>query len=929
MAEIKKQVYVSKENLQKVLEFLKNQNETLYLRKGAEAASAAKVKSALTLTVGDTNVTFDGSEAKSAAVAAKVHNHTASSITDFDGAVKKVVFGNQDTQGTVTAHKHDNLEALNMVTVQYVKDWNAKIGVKDVEKLEYSNTAMEGVADVKTAIDVLVKNIQIGSAAISATTANVNGLAERLTTAENKIGDASKGLTKDIADLKDKVGDASSGLVKDVAGLKDAIGASGTVTEAIANAQKAADDAQKAADAAAAAVVTEKGRAEGEEQALQSSIDAVKDSVDAINNGTTGILAEAKKYADGKDTEIKNTIGTVEQGKTVVSLIAEAKKAGTDAAAAVATEKSRAEAIEQGLRSDLGNVGDAAKANGSAFARIAQVKADLTNEAITARTAEKKIKDAADAAQADVNALKVKVGDAADTADDATVYGAIAAEKARAEGKEGELRTDLGQKTDAVTADTAFGKIAKLNADKNTEGSVDYKIDQAITNVNTTTSGLAGRVGTLETKVGSADDTAAADGSLYARVKQNVADIDAIEKDYLKTADKTELANAIKTEKDRLDAFMADADVSAQAVDTLKEIQEYITKDGEAAATMTTNIANNKAAIDAINNKDTGILATAKKYADDQDAAQKTTLETAISTAKTEAIEAAAADATSKVNTAKSALETEINKKANQTALQDEIDRAKGAEQTNANAIATLNGGVNTEGSVAKAVNDAKTALTAEINKKADTETLNAKVEELKAADTKLSERIAKFEGDGAGSVAAQVKAVKDDLDAHKAAQAIKEKAVDDKLAVIQGEANVEGSIKKALADAKAYTDTKESAINELLGTKDDAATVDTAFGRIAKEAARATAAEEALGGRIDTADGKIAALEATVDTKTTGLKDRMTVAETNITNLKTDMLGAQTDITNIQNVLNNLVPLTDGELMAMLNQVYNINNNA
>ena len=125
-------------------------------------------------------------------------------------------------------------------------------------------------------------------------------------------------------------------------------------------------------------------------------------------------------------------------------------------------------------------------------------------------------------------------------------------------------------------------------------------------------------------------------------------------------------------------------------------------------------------------------------------------------------------------------------------------------------------------------------------------------------------ERIAKFEGDGAGSVAAQVKAVKDDLDAHKAAQATKEKAVDDKLAVIQGEANVEGSIKKALADAKAYTDTKESAINGLLGTKEDAATVDTAFGRIAKEVARATAAEEALGGRIDTANGKITALENT-----------------------------------------------------------------
>ena len=91
-----------------------------------------------------------------------------------------------------------------------------------------------------------------------------------------------------------------------------------------------------------------------------------------------------------------------------------------------------------------------------------------------------------------------------------------------------------------------------------------------------------------------------------------------------------------------------------------------------------------------------------------------------------------------------------------------------------------------------------------------------------------------------------------------------------------------------------------------------------------------ATAAEEALGDRIDTADGKIAALEATVDTKTTGLKDRMTAAEADIDSLKSDMTAAQgditninTDITNIQAQLANLIPLTNAELDAMLEEVY------
>ena len=481
-------------------------------------------------------------------------------------------------------------------------------------------------------------------------------------------------------------------------------------------------------------------------------------------------------------------------------------------------------------------------------------------------------------------------------------------------------------------ADTNKAAITTLNANKETVGSVDYKIDQAISKVNTAAEGLGGRVSALETKVGSDKDVAAADGSLYARVAQNVKDIDAIEKDYLKTADKTELANAIKTEKDRLDTFMADADVSAQAVDTLKEIQSYITKDGQAAATMTTNIANNKAAIDAINDPDSGILATAKKYADDQDDTLHDTITGEIATAKSEAISAAASDAESKVGAAKAELQGKIDAKADQTALEAEVERAQGAEEANANAIATLNGGVNTEGSVAKAVNDAKTALTTEINKKADTATLNAKVEELKAADTKLSERIAKFEGDGAGSVAAQVKAVKDDLDAHKAAQVTKEAQVDGKLAVIQGEANVEGSIKKALADAKAYTDTRESAINGLLGTKDDAAAVDTAFGRIAKEVARATAAEEALANRATALETKVgdstkglvkdvADLKTTVGNAQSGLvKD---VADLKTIDAGTRLTAAETSIKDLQAWVAAHETITNDELDAMLNTVY------
>ena len=887
---VNKQVYVSKENLQYVLGLLKTKNEKLYLGKYDEAASAAKVKAGLKITVGDAaEFNFDGSEEKQIAVAAKIHKHVASDITDLKSAVNKIVFGNEDNTGIVMAHEHLNLSVLDGISNDKVAAWDAKIGVDDVEKLAYSNDAMTGVANVKKAIDVLVKNIQINSVALSDATANVNGLATRLTQAE-----------KDIDALETTVNDAESGLVKKVADLEAANAEGGTVAQAIA-------DAKKAADAAAAAVVTEKGRAEGEEAKLKASIDA-------INDGTTGILKQAQNYADSKDTEIKNTIGTVAEGKTVVGLITDAQRQADKGVADAATEATRATGVENALRADLGQKADSAAAEGSAFARIAQLKVDLAAEATTARAAEQAALKAGQDAQKDVDALEALVGDAADTKDDATVYGAIAAEKARAMAAEKKAQDQ---------ADANKAAIATLNGNDTVEGSVDKKIKDAIANVNTTTDGLAGRVNTLETKVGSADDDAAADGSLYARVAKNVADIDAIEADYLKAADKTELQNAINTEKGRLDAFMADADVTEQAVNTLKEIQQYITSDGEAAATMTQNIADNKAAIDAINHETTGILAVAKKYADDQDEALHTTITGEIGTAKQAAIDAAASDAAGKDTALKTELQGNIDLKADKTALETEVNRATAAEAANKAILDKLDGDVNTDGSVKKQIETVRASLQGNIDAKVAQSEYNAKVADLEAADTALSERIAKFEGDGAGSVAAQVKAVKDDLDAHKAAQATKEKQVDDKLAVIQGEANVEGSIKKALADAKAYTDTKESTINELLGTKDDAATVDTAFGRIAKEADRAKAAEEALGDRIDTADGKIAALEATVDTKTTGLKDRMTAAEADIDNLESDMTAAQGDITNIQAQLANLIPLTNAELDAMLEEVY------
>ena len=701
----KNNVYISKGNLQFVLGKLRDKNEELYLRKGAEAASAAKVKSALTLTVGDTDVVFDGSEVKSAAVAAASHKHTVTDINDFSKEAKKVVFGDENS-GTVAAHTHSNLTVLEKISDEYITAWNAKIGVNDVEKLKYTNaTAMPGVDNVKDAIDILVKNIQTNSAVLSDATANVNGLATKLTAAEGKI-----------------------------TALEKANAEGGAVANAIADAKKAGTDAQTAANEAKAAIADEQARAQAAEKKNA-------DAIAAINNETTGILKQAKDYADGKDAAIAaakkagddaqkdvdalaGKVGTVAEGKTVVELIADAKKAGTDAAAAVVAEQQRAQQAEQ-----------------------AALKAGQD-------------------AQGDVDALEAKVGE--------------------------------------------------IPADK----TVVQMIAEAQTNA-------------------TYDDTA-----LKGRVK-------AIEDDYLKAADKTELQGNIDTvsgvanaAKEKIDAFMLAADVQEGAVDTLKEIQDYITSDGAAAQEMTKNIA------------------------------------------------------------------------ANAQAIKDEADRAKAAEKVNADAIAVLNGADTEEGSVAKAVKEAKEALQANIDKKVDKSVYDTKVAELAQADATNLAAAKQFAQDEDNKITGII-GTADDLATADTLYG-KIKALQEKDAAQDTEIG-----KKAAA-------TDLDALEALVGGKDDTKDADTAFGKIAAEAARADAAEKALGGRIDTADGKITALENELDAEQTGLKARMTTAEADIDGLEADMAGAQSDIsginkniTAIQNQIAVLTSLTDEELQAMLDQVY------
>lgn len=126
--------------------------------------------------------------------------------------------------------------------------------------------------------------------------------------------------------------------------------------------------------------------AEYNDTQVKADIVANKASIDAINNADTGILAQAKAYADGKDTAISAAqdaadaaqddvdaleakIGTVEDGKTVMGIIADIQANAYDDTAIKADIKANTDAIAK-LNGDASTEGSVAKAVADAKALV-------------------------------------------------------------------------------------------------------------------------------------------------------------------------------------------------------------------------------------------------------------------------------------------------------------------------------------------------------------------------------------------------------------------------------------------------------------------------------------------------------------------------------------------------------------------------------
>ena len=352
-----------------------------------------------------------------------------------------------------------------------------------------------------------------------------------------------------------------------------------------------------------------------------AAVKAVEDDIAEITDGTNGILAQAKSYADGKD-----------------GAIAEAKAAGTTAQsnleayqtsnnAALAGVKATAEAAatkvytDEELAKKVDKVEGKSLISDSEIARLAGVtNYDDTALAGRVSTAEGKITDLKTASA--THATKEEAQGYADAKDEAITAAQSAANKAQEEVDA--LETYVG----TIPTDEKYADI------DNVISYVNKKAEETLAAAQGGSSETAASVKQQLDNYKSENDT---------RVKAAEDAIDAIEADYLKAADKTELDGKITANANAIELLTNG--VSAEEVDGVNDLIQYVKDHGAEVTGMKDDIAANAKAIE-----DHEALAT-ETYETKEDASEKLAeAKEYADQAEADAISAAATDAQSKVD---------------------------------------------------------------------------------------------------------------------------------------------------------------------------------------------------------------------------------------------------------------------------------------
>lgn len=335
-----------------------------------KAVAVAGLQDAAYATVESINATAQGyvTTAKAALEGTASDDENSTTIAGAKKYADKVAKTASDNAGTALSNKIAELkntdEAVANQFVTAVKEANGVVtverkalaaadipelgqskisGLTDALNAKQDTVAFDGeysaqnkaatVSTVNTAKDVL-----IGNTSAEATTTDGNTIAD----VRRYVDAKTKGVASDakLTELSNKV----TANTNSIETINTSLAEGGSVSNAIAKAKQAGTDAATAVSA------LENGE-----------VKANTDAIAAINNAETGILKQAKDYADGKDTaiakakqaginaaaqvttlengtvqkntiaiaNINNKIGTITTGKTLVETIEDAKIAAT------------------------------------------------------------------------------------------------------------------------------------------------------------------------------------------------------------------------------------------------------------------------------------------------------------------------------------------------------------------------------------------------------------------------------------------------------------------------------------------------------------------------------------------------------------------------------------------------------------------------
>ena len=416
-------------------------------------------------------------------------------------------------------------------------------------------------AKSESALTAFVNDV-IAGAGIASDEA-MTALAERVTTAvgdinalQRKVGDQAVAtqISEAITALKLNETYDAKGAAAAVQGNLDTYKASNDT--AVAAAKKAGDDAQT--DLNAYKVTND------------AAVKANTDAIAAINAADTGILAQAKTYADGKDTAIaaakkagddaqadvdalEAKVGTVPADKTVVQMISEAQTAATYDDTQVKKDiKANADAIGA-LQTKVGDTDVATQIDTAVGNAKTDLKGtNLDTDASATIVGAKKYADKLDAAMdTRVDALEAAVGEGGSVATQ------IATEIQKLDATVETAAIPEGQDGIHVKVTEVDGKLTAVEAEI-----------EVSNEINAAKSALEGKIGTV------------AEGkTLAGMIADNAAAIEAH-----KTAVDGKVTTLIGSDADKSVRTIANEELAAQLIpenaaeslDTLQEIAAWI-----------------------------------------------------------------------------------------------------------------------------------------------------------------------------------------------------------------------------------------------------------------------------------------------------------------------------------------------------------------